>query len=388
MTMENVDSISMKDMMDEIEKSMKPIHSGDIIQGKVISVSDNEVLVNIGYISDGIIKKEEITDEEISLKEILKPDDEINAYVIKINDGEGNVVLSKKKADFLKIWEELKDKFEKRETLEVNVKEVVKGGLVAYIGDARAFIPASQASNSFVKDLNEFVGKSLVVKIIEFDPEKKRVVLSGKEVEKEAAEAEKAKLWSKIKKGDKVSGVVKRLAKFGAFVDLGGVDGLIHNSDLSWGRVNHPSEIVKEGDNVEVFVLDLNKETGKIALGLKDIEKDPWNEIENNFKINDIVKGKVVRLMDFGAFVEVQKGIEGLVHISQITEDNIAKPSQVLNIGDEVKVKILELNREAKKIALSIKEADNSVQEELDKYNDNNEEGNFLFADLLKNMKF
>jgi len=388
MTMENVDSISMKDMMDEIEKSMKPIHSGDIIQGKVISVSDNEVLVNIGYISDGIIKKEEITDEEISLKEILKPDDEINAYVIKINDGEGNAVLSKKKADFLKIWEELKDKFEKRETLEVNVKEVVKGGLVAYIGDARAFIPASQASNSFVKDLNEFVGKSLVVKIIEFDPEKKRVVLSGKEVEKEAAEAEKAKLWSKIKKGDKVSGVVKRLAKFGAFVDLGGVDGLIHNSDLSWGRVNHPSEIVKEGDNVEVFVLDLNKETGKIALGLKDIEKDPWNEIENNFKINDIVKGKVVRLMDFGAFVEVQKGIEGLVHISQITEDNIAKPSQVLNIGDEVKVKILELNREAKKIALSIKEADNSVQEELDKYNDNNEEGNFLFADLLKNMKF
>jgi len=388
MTMENVDSISMKDMMDEIEKSMKPIHSGDIIQGKVISVSDNEVLVNIGYISDGIIKKEEITDEEISLKEILKPDDEINAYVIKINDGEGNAVLSKKKADFLKIWEELKDKFEKRETLEVNVKEVVKGGLVAYIGDARAFIPASQASNSFVKDLNEFVGKSLVVKIIEFDPEKKRVVLSGKEVEKEAAEAEKAKIWSKIKKGDKVSGVVKRLAKFGAFVDLGGVDGLIHNSDLSWGRVNHPSEIVKEGDNVEVFVLDLNKETGKIALGLKDIEKDPWNEIENNFKINDIVKGKVVRLMDFGAFVEVQKGIEGLVHISQITEDNIAKPSQVLNIGDEVKVKILELNREAKKIALSIKEADNSVQEELDKYNDNNEEGNFLFADLLKNMKF
>lgn len=388
MTMENMDSISMKDMMDEIEKSMKPIHSGDIIKGKVISVSDNEVLVNIGYISDGIIKKQEITDEEISLKEILKPDEEIDVYVIKVNDGEGNVVLSKKKADSLKVWEELNYKFEKGETLEVKVKEVVKGGLVSYIGDARAFIPASQASNSFVKDLNQFVGKSLIVKIIEFDPEKKRVVLSGKEVEKAAAEAEKAKVWSKIKKGDKVSGTVKRLAKFGAFVDIGGVDGLIHNSDLSWGRVNHPSEVVKEGDRVEVFVLDLNKETGKIALGLKDVEKDPWNEIENSFKVNDIVKGKVVRLTDFGAFVEIEKGIEGLVHISQITEDNISKPSQVLNIGDEVKVKILEINREGKKLALSIKEADTSVQEELDKYNDNKDEGNFLFADLLKNMKF
>ncbi|KOA20781.1 30S ribosomal protein S1 [Clostridium homopropionicum DSM 5847] len=387
MTMENMDSISMKDMMNEIEKSMKPIYSGDIIEGKVISVSDNEVLVNIGYISDGIIKKEEITDEEISLKEILKPDDEINVYVMKVNDGEGNVVLSKKKADSLKVWEELQDKFEKAETIEVKIKEVIKGGLVAYIGDTRAFIPASQASNSFVKDLNEFVGKSLIVKIIEFDPEKKRVVLSGKEVEKEAAEAEKAKFWSKIKKGDKVSGTVKRLAKFGAFVDIGGVDGLIHNSDLSWGRVNHPSEVVKEGDKVEVFVLDLNKETGKIALGLKDVEKDPWNEIDNNFKINDIVKGKVVRLTDFGAFVEIEKGIEGLVHISQITEENIAKPSQALNIGDEVKVKILELNKEGKKIALSIKEADTSVQEELAKYNQE-DEGNFLFADLLKNMKF
>lgn len=388
MTMENMDSISMKDMMDEIEKSMEPIHSGDIIKGKVISVSDNEVLVNVGYISDGIIKKEEITDEEISLKEILKPDDEINVYVIKVNDGEGNVVLSKKKADSLKAWEELKDKFEKGEIIEVKVKEVVKGGLVSYIGDARAFIPASQASNSFVKDLNQFVGKSLSVKIIEFEPEKKKVVLSGKEVEKAAAEAEKEKFWSQIKKGDKVSGTVKRLAKFGAFVDIGGVDGLIHNSELSWGRVNHPSEVVKEGDKVEVFVLDLNKETGKIALGLKDVEKDPWNEIENNFKVNDIIKGKVVRLLDFGAFVEIAKGIEGLVHISQITDDNIAKPSQVLNIGDEVKAKILEVNREGKKLALSIKEADTSVQEELDKYNDNNDEGNFLFADLLKNMKF
>lgn len=387
MTMEMPEEISMKDMMEQIESSMKPIHNGDIIKGEVISVSDSEVLVNIGYISDGIIKKEEISKEEVDLKEIFKSGDSIDVYVVKVNDGEGNVVLSKSKADELKIWNELQESFEKGIKIKVKVSEVVKGGVVCYINEVRAFIPASHISNSFVKDLGKFVGSELLVKVIEFNMEKKKVVLSRKVVEIEELEEKKLKVWSNLKKGEKVTGIVSRLAKFGAFVDLGGVDGLIHNSDLSWKRVNHPSEVVKEGDKVEVYILNFDKESGRISLGLKDVEKDPWNNVSAKYKVNDILTGKVVRLADFGAFVELEPGVEGLVHITQITDENIAKPSQVLNVGDNVKIKILELNEEKKKLSLSIKEADNKTAEEIEKYSDT-DEGNYVFADLLKNMKF
>ncbi|MGY0373083.1 30S ribosomal protein S1 [Clostridium sp. JNZ J1-5] len=381
------EEISMKDMMEQIESSMKPIHNGDIIKGEVISVSDSEVLVNIGYISDGIIKKEEISKEEVDLKEIFKPGDSVDVYVVKVNDSEGNVVLSKSKADEVKIWNELQESFEKGTKLKVKVSEVVKGGVVCYINGVRAFIPASHISNSFVKDLGKFVGSELLVKVIEFNIEKKKVVLSRKVVEIEELEEKKLKVWSNLKKGEKVTGIVSRLAKFGAFVDLGGVDGLIHNSDLSWKRVNHPSEVVKEGDKVEVYILNFDKESGRISLGLKDVEKDPWNNVSAKYKVNDILTGKVVRLADFGAFVELEPGVEGLVHITQITDENIAKPSQVLNVGDNVKIKILELNEEKKKLSLSIKEADNKTAEEIEKYSDT-DEGNYVFADLLKNMKF
>lgn len=388
MTTEKFEEGSMKEAMEQIEKSMKPIHSGDVIEGEVISVSDKEVLVNIGYMADGIIDRGEISAEDVNPSEILNPGDKILVYVEKVNDGEGNVVLSKKKADAIKVWDELEEIYTKGTLFEVKVSEIVKGGVACYIKGVRAFMPASHVSNSFVKDLNEFKGKSLLVKIIEFDAEKGRVVLSRKEVEREEQEVKKGEVWASLKKGEKRKGTVSRLAKFGAFVDLGGVDGLIHNSDLSWKRVNHPSEVVKEGDVVEVYVLDFDKDKGRIALGLKDIAQDPWINAAAKYKVNDVVEGKVVRLADFGAFVEVEPGFDGLVHISEITEDHIAKPSQVLNIGDKVKVKILEINQEGKKMALSIKEADTSVQEELAKYNNDNDEGNFLFADLLKNMKF
>lgn len=387
MSMEMPEEISMKDMMEQIESSMKPIHSGDVIKGEVISVSDSEVLVNIGYISDGIIKREEISKEEVDLKEIFKPGDSVDVYVVKVNDGEGNVVLSKSKADELKIWNELQESFEKGTKLKVKVSEVVKGGVVCYINGIRAFIPASHISKSFVKDLGKFVGSELLVKVIEFNMEKKKVVLSRKVVEIEELEEKRLKVWSNLKKGEKVTGTVSRLAKFGAFVDLGGVDGLIHNSDLSWKRVNHPSEVVKEGDKVEVYILNFDKESGRISLGLKDVEKDPWNNVSAKYKVNDILTGKIVRLADFGAFVELEPGVEGLVHITQITDENIAKPSQVLNVGDNVKIKILELNEEKKKLSLSIKEADNKTAEEIEKYNDA-DGGNYVFADLLKNMKF
>ncbi|KYH29101.1 MULTISPECIES: 30S ribosomal protein S1 [Clostridium] len=387
MSSENLEEMSMKDMMSEIEYSMKPIYSGDVLKGEVISVSDSEVLVNIGYISDGIIKKDELSNEDINPKDILKPGDKIDVYVVKVRDEDGNVVLSKKKADELKVWQSLEESYKTGNTIEAKVSEVVKGGLVAYVNEVRCFIPASHASNSFVKDLNQFVGKNLVVKVIEFDEKKRRVVLSRKEVERKEAEEKKETLWNSLKKGEKRTGIVSRLAKFGAFVNLGGVDGLIHNSDLSWKRVNHPSEVVKEGDKVEVYVIDFDKEKGRISLGLKDVEGDPWNNAAFKYKVNDILEGTVVRLLDFGAFVEIEPGIEGLVHVTEITDENIAKPSQVLKIGDKVKVKILEINPEEKKMALSIKEAENKTAEEIEKYNDK-DEGNYIFADLLKDIKF
>lgn len=393
MITEKFEEGSMSEIMEHIDKTMKPVHSGDIIEGEVISVSEKGALVNIGYMADGIIDRAEVSEEEVNPTEILNPGDKITVYVLKANDGEGNVVLSKRKADAIKVWDELKESFKKETLFEVNVSEVVKGGVTCYIKGIRAFIPASHVSNSFVKDLNEFKGKNLLVKIIEFerdkyDKDKYKIVLSRKEVEKKEEQAKKDELWSALKKGEKRAGVVSRLAKFGAFVDLGGMDGLIHNSDLSWKRVNDPSEVVNVGDAVEIYVLDFDKEKGRISLGLKDVKENPWNNAATKYKINDVVEGKVVRLTDFGAFVELEPGFDGLVHISQITDDHIAKPAQVLNIGDKVKVKILELNVEGKKMALSIKEADTSVKEELDKYNKDNDEGNFLFADLFKNMKF
>ncbi|KEH95828.1 30S ribosomal protein S1 [Clostridium novyi] len=387
MEKDKVQEESMQDIMEAIDKTMEPIYVGDIIEGEVISVSQNEVLVNIGYITDGVIKKNEVCSDDEELKDILKSGDKVDVYIVKINDGEGNVLLSKKKADSVKAWDTLKDAFKNGTILEAKVDEVVKGGVVSYINGIRAFIPASQISASFVKDVKVFLGKTLKVKVIEFDGKKNKVVLSAKEVELKEIENKKQKVLASLKKGEKRSGVVRRLAKFGAFVDLGGVDGLIHNSGLSWERVNNPSDVVKVGDKVEVYVLDFHKDTGKIALSLKNVEEDPWNNVSSKFKVNDIVEGKVVKLLDFGAFVEILGGVEGLVHITEITDENIAKPSDVLKKGDKVKVKILEINENDKRIALSIKDAENKVAEEIEKYNDE-DEGNFAFADLLKNFKF
>ena len=387
MEKDKVQEESMQDIMEAIDKTMEPIYVGDIVEGEVISVSQNEVLVNIGYITDGVIKKNEVCSDDEDLKNILKPGDKVDVCVVKINDGEGNVLLSKKKADSVKAWDTLKDAFKNETILEAKVDEVVKGGVVSYINGIRAFIPASQISASFVKDVKVFLGKTLKVKVIEFDAKKNKVVLSAKEVELEERENKKQKVLASLKNGEKRSGVVRRLAKFGAFVDLGGVDGLIHNSDLSWERVNNPSDVVKVGDKVEVYVLDFDKDTGKIALSLKNVEEDPWNNVSSKFKVNDVVEGKVVKLLDFGAFVEILGGVEGLVHITEITDENIAKPSDVLKKGDKVKVKILEINENDKRIALSIKDAENKVAEEIEKYNDE-DEGNFAFADLLKNFKF
>lgn len=392
--MENnhTEEITMSQMMEDIEKSMKRIHAGDIVKGKVIKVNENEVLVNIGYMADGIIPKQELSDDEnIDPRDILKPDDAIDVLILQVDDGEGNVILSKKQADQVVVWDELNEYLESGTSFEVTVKEAVKGGVVALIKGIRAFIPASQLSVNYVEDLNAYVGKTLKVKLIELDRKSRKVVLSRKEVEKEERELQKKEIWKTLKKGEKRKGVVRRLAKFGAFVDLGGVDGLIHLSDLSWKRVLDPAEVVSVGDVVEVYVVDFDEKKDRISLALKDIKEDPWNESVRKYKINDIIKGKVVRITNFGAFVEIEPGVEGLVHISQITDKHIAKVSEVLSVGDEVKAKIIELKPEEKRISLSIREAEDGVSEEVMQYTDNDEDdvtiGDIL-KDKLKGLKF
>lgn len=391
MTTDNREEVSMNDLMDKIDESMVHINSGDIVKGTVISVNESEVLVNIGFMTDGIIPKEEISNEkEINPADIVKVDDEIFVYIMKVNDGEGNVLLSKKRADNIKVWDKFQEILAENKTLEVTVSEIVKGGATAYIDGVRAFIPASQMSNAYVENLQDFKGKTLEVKIIELDKENKKVVLSRKVIEQAESEVKKEIVWNELKKGEKRKGVVTRLAKFGAFVDLGGIDGLIHVSDLSWKRVLDPSEVVSVGDEVEVYVLDFDKAKGRISLGLKDVEGNPWNNISNKYHTNDIVEGTVVKLMEFGAFVQLQSGIEGLVHLSEISEDRIAKVSDVLKVGDVVKVKIGEINEKDKRISLSIKEASDKGFADLDKYNEE-EQGvtlGDLWKDKFKDFKF
>lgn len=382
---------SMNELLDNVDSSMKKIHEGDIIKGKVISVTENKVLVNIGYISDGIIEREELSDDsEISPMDIVKADDEIFVYVLNVND-EGTVLLSKKRAETAKIWDDFEESLKNDTAIEVTVSEVVNGGVLAYVSGVRAFIPASHLSYRHVENLNDFVGKMVITKVIELDREKEKVVLSVKELEKKENEKKREDLFNTLKKGDMIKGVISRLTPFGAFVDLGGVDGLIHISELSWKRVNNPSEVVTVGEEVEVNVLGVDSTKGRISLGLRNINESPWKKINDNYKVNDIVPGVVIRLMDFGAFVEIEPGIEGLVHISQISDDHIAKPSDVLSPGDKVNVKIIDIKEKEQRISLSIKEAQDRNSEEYLKYNKEPDTGTTigdLFKDKLSNFKF
>lgn len=390
-TTENKEEVTMGDMMGNADASTVNINSGDVVRGTVLSVNEDEVLVNIGYMTDGVIPKEEVSNEkEIIISDILKIGDEISVYIMKINNGEGNVLLSKKRADGLKIWDEFQEILDGDKTLEVTVSDIVKGGATAYIEGVRAFIPASQISDAYVENLEDFKGKTLEVKIIELDKENKNIVLSRRVIEKAENEVKRDLIWNELKKGEKRKGIITRLAKFGAFVDLGGIDGLIHVSQLSWKRVQEPSEVVSVGDEVEVDVLDFDKEKGRISLGLKGAEGNPWNNITSNYKPGAIVEGTVVKLMDFGAFVQLESGVEGLVHLSEISEERIAKVSDVLKVGEVVKVKIGEINEKDRRISLSIKEAARG-NEDFSQYKQE-EQGGVTLGDILgdkfKNFKF
>lgn len=375
----------MNELMKAIEDTMVKVHRGDTVKGKVISLKDDEVMVNIGYKSDGIIKRDELSnDPEIKPSDILSVGDEIEVYIMRLDDGDGNVILSKKRVDTVKSWDELEEAFNNKAIVKAKVIEIVNGGAIALVKGLRGFIPISHIANRFVNDLHAFTGITFDVRVIDFDKNKKRIVLSRKSVESEELENKKNKLWESIEKNQVIEGQVKRITDFGAFVDIGGVDGLVHISDLSWSHVKHPSEIVKEGDIVNVLVLDADKKKNRISLGLKQATVHPWKNINEKYNIGDIVEGKIIRLVDFGAFVMIEEGIEGLVHISQISDKHIAKPSDELKVGDNVKVKILDINEEEKKISLSIREAIEKKSDDILEYNNEDE---ITIGDIIKENK-
>lgn len=371
---------SMGDLLKEFD--VKKINSGDILKGQVIDVNEKEVTVNINYAFDGVITKEELVIGDVSPLEVVKPGDTIDVYVISPNDGEGYVQLSRLRALQITEKEDLKNAFESEEVIKVLIKEEVKGGLVAYYGSIRVFIPASLASRERI-ELSTLLGKETEVKLIELDLRNRKVVASRRVLEEEAYQAKKKELWKNLNSGEKREGVVKKIIKAGAIVDIGGITGLIHINDLSWERVKRVEDVVNIGDNVTVFVGDIDAEHERVSLILKDVDKEPWKVHADNMKSGDIIEGKVVKFMSFGAFLELFPGVEGLVHINEITDENIAKPSDVLEIGQMVKVKVIDVNKENKRVSLSIKDAVERSNEYL-QYNDNDDD--VTLGDLFKGL--
>lgn len=341
--------------MDQYDKQ---VVVGEIVKGEVISVNEKEAFLNIGYKTDAILPASEATFEDnTNLKNILSVGETVEAKIISRRNEDGYVVLSKVELERDSSVNYIKDAYAEKKVVPVTVKEAVKGGLVASYKGVRLFIPASHIELNHVENLNEYAGKVLEVQIIEFSEGRKnsRIVGSRRELLKVDREAAEQETWSKLEKDQILEGVVKRIATFGAFVDVLGVDGLLHVSQISWGRVNKPSEVLKVGDTIKVKIIDIDKENKKITLSMKALQENPWNNVELKYPVDNVVLGKVVRFADFGAFVELEPGVDALVHVSEISHKRINKPSDALEIGQQIKAKIIDVNVETKKIGLSIK---------------------------------
>ena len=340
-----------RSFMDDIEATLVRIRPGQTVTGSVVQVSEDEVCVNIGYKSDGLIKRSDLTDQDVHVG------DQIEVEIVKVNDGDGNVILSQRNIVNRKVWEELMQKYENNEYIDAVGKEAVKGGLIADAGGVRAFVPASHLAQHYVEKIQQFVGQPMKLKIIDVNKEKKRIVASRKEYLREESARKKEEAWSKLEVGAVVKGIVRRFADFGAFVDLGGVDGLVHITDMAWYRIGHPSEVLKIGDEIEVKILNLDKERERIQLGYKQLQSRPWDNIEEKYPVGLVLERKVVRIRPFGAFVELEPGVDGLVHISQCALTRVAKVEDALQPDQMVKVKVLGVDPEAHRISLSVREA-------------------------------
>ncbi|MWV44737.1 30S ribosomal protein S1 [Paenibacillus sp. HJL G12] len=334
------------------------LKKGDTVKGSIVKLEDNQAYVSIGYKYDGVIPIRELSPVHLdNASDAVQVGQEVECKVVSIDDEKEKLVLSKRAIDSENAWEELEKHFEAQDVLEVTVADVVKGGLVADVG-VRGFIPASMVERHFVEDFSDYKGRTLRVKVKEIDRENNKVILSAKDVLEEEFEANKLQVMSQLQEGQEIEGTVQRLTQFGAFVDVGGVDGLVHVSEMAWNHVEKPADVVSEGDKVKVKVLKVDPEKGKISLSMKAAQPGPWDSAAEKFNTGDVVTGEVKRLVTFGAFVELAPGVEGLVHISQISHKHIGTPQEVLKEGQEVQVKILDINTAEKRVSLSIKETE------------------------------
>ncbi|MGL5575049.1 MAG: 30S ribosomal protein S1 [Sarcina sp.] len=377
------ENMSMDEIMNNFE--LKNFRKGEIVSGKVVSVSNDEIIVNIGHFADGVVSRNEISNDPDFDINSIKADDEIYVMVVNKDDGFGNVALSKKRADAIKAWDKLEDRFNEGKTFEVKIKEEVKGGLIAFVDGIRVFMPASQCAAKRLEDLSSLVGQTLEVKLIEFNREDRKVVVSRRVVEEAAIKVAEAKALRAIKAGEVKTGKVTKILKFGAFVNIDGVEGLIHLNDLAWTRVRKVEDILSVGDQVEVYVKEVDTARDRLSLSLKDLCENPWAKFAKKNQIGETVDAKIVRFIQVGAIAQVKGGVEGLIHISEVSEDRINSASDVLKVGQDVKVKILAIDVENEKLSLSIKDAiDRS--EEFAQYNDTQEDFGGL-ADLFKDLK-
>jgi 4-hydroxy-3-methylbut-2-enyl diphosphate reductase len=348
--------------MESWEASMQKLHRGAVVKGTVVKVTHDEVYVDLGWKSEGVISLRELSVTPVSQpSEVVSVGQEINVVVLRVENEEGHPVLSKRRADEESAVERLEKLAESKEEIQAKVADVVKGGLIVDIG-MRGFVPASQIQPGYVEDLNQFVGQTLRLRVIEFDPSKHKVVLSQKAILQEEQASKRVQLFETLQEGDVVTGIVRRLAQFGAFVDIGGVDGLLHVSDMAYNRISHPSEIVNVGDEVEVQVLRLDREQGKVSLGLKQLKPSPWDTVSEKYPLGSAVTGKVVRIAPFGAFVQLEEGVDALIHISQLSEKRVTKVEEVVKVGDMVQAKVIESKPEEKRMSLSIREATAEAQ--------------------------
>ncbi|WP_127530775.1 30S ribosomal protein S1 [Paenibacillus kobensis] len=338
------------------------LKKGDTVRGTIVKIEDNQATVSLGYKYDGVIPLRELSSVQLdNASTAVQLGQEVELKVVSIDDEKEKLVLSKRAIDGEKAWDDLQSKFDASEAFEVTIADVVKGGLVADVG-VRGFIPASMVERHFVEDFKDYKGRTIRVKVKEIDRENNKVILSAKEVLEAEFESNKQRIMASLEPGQELEGTVQRLTPFGAFVDIGGIDGLVHVSEISWQHVAHPKDAVSEGQSVRVKVLKVDPAAGKISLSMKAAQPGPWESAQNSFNTGDIVTGTVRRIVEFGAFIEIAPGVEGLVHISQIAHRHVATPHEVLKEGQEVKAKILDFNPAQKRVSLSIKETEEAPE--------------------------
>ena len=348
--------LTPEELREAIEASLRDFKEGDIVDGEVVKIDRDEVLLDIGYKSEGVIPAKELSiRHDVNPNEVVKVGDHVEALVLQKEDKEGRLILSKKRAQYERAWGRIEEVMQSGTTIKGPVIEVVKGGLILDIG-LRGFLPASLVDLRRVRDLHPFVGTELEAKIIELDRNRNNVVLSRRAFLEESQSEGRKKFLESLQKGERRTGTVSSIVNFGAFVDLGGVDGLVHVSELSWKHVDHPSEVVQVGQEVEVEVLDVDLERERVSLSLKATQEDPWKEFERKYQAGEIIDGQVTKLVPFGAFVRVAHGIEGLVHISELSDQHVESPEAVLSVGDEVRVKVIEVDVPRRRISLSMRQ--------------------------------